>query len=57
MSKYTEEVKAKAVELVKNGTSLLEASKQCGPNPKAIERYCKEAGVAVPKVAKPKTTK
>lgn len=50
--KYDETVKAKAVELVKKGTSLAEVSRQLGPNPKAIQRYCKKAGVSVPKAEK-----
>jgi len=49
MPKYTEEVKAKCVELAKNGTALAEITRQLGPNPKAVQRYCKAAGVELPK--------
>lgn len=51
MPKYTEEVKAKCVEMVKQGVALAEITRQLGPNPKAIGRYCKKAGVAMPKKA------
>lgn len=58
--KYTEEIKSKCVEAVKAGTPLSEVTKQFGPNPKAIGRYCAKAGVVIKKVAKapkaPKTT-
>ena len=49
MPKYDETVKAKAVELVQSGMPLAEVSRQLGPNPKAIQRYCKKAGVDIPK--------
>lgn len=49
MAKYDEKVKAECVEEVKKGTPLAEITKKLGPNPKAIERYCKKAGVEVPK--------
>jgi len=52
MAKYDDEVKAKCVEQVKNGVALAEITRQLGPNPKAIQRYCKKAGVAVPKKEK-----
>lgn len=49
MPKYTDEQKNKCVELVKQGKALTEIQREVGPNPKAIERYCKKAGVALPK--------
>jgi len=52
MAKYDDEVKAKCVEQVKNGVALAEISRQLGPNPKAIQRYCKAAGVVIPKAPK-----
>lgn len=52
MTKYEEDVKAKAVEMAKNGTPLAEIQRQLGPNPKAIQRYCAKAGVELPKRAK-----
>lgn len=52
MPKYTDEIKAKAVELVKQGTALAEITRQLGCNPKAIQRYCKKAGVEMPKKEK-----
>ena len=55
MAKYTDEIKAKCVEMVKAGTALAEITRQLGPNPKAIQRYCKKAGVEIPK--KPKKEK
>ena len=55
MPKYTDEVKAKCVEMVKTGVALAEITRKLGPNPKAIQRYCKKAGVEIPK--KPKTEK
>jgi len=55
MAKYDEEVKAKCVEQVKQGVALAEITRQLGPNPKAIQRYCKKAGVEIPK--KPKVEK
>lgn len=61
MPKYGEDVKAKCVEAVKAGKSLASITKELGPNPKAIERYCKKAGVPMPKrekkVAAPKADK
>ena len=57
MAKYDDEAKAKCVELVKKGVALAEITRQVGPNPKAIQRYCKKAGVEIPKkekVEKPK---
>ena len=55
MPKYDEEAKAKCVEMVKQGVALAEITRQLGPNPKAIQRYCKKAGVEIPK--KPKAEK
>jgi len=55
MPKYDEKVKAECVELVKQGVALAEITRQKGPNPKAIQRYCKKAGVEIPK--KPKAEK
>jgi transposase-like protein len=55
MPKYDEETKAKCVEMVKQGVALAEITRQLGPNPKAIQRYCKKAGVEMPK--KPKAEK
>ncbi len=52
MVKYDEEVKAKCVEMVKQGTALAEITRQLGPNPKAIQRYCTKAGVTIPKKEK-----
>lgn len=52
MAKYDEETKAKAVEMVKQGVALAEIARQLGPNPKAIQRYCKAAGVEIPKKVK-----
>jgi hypothetical protein len=52
MPKYDETIKAKAVEMVQNGTALAEITRQLGPNPKAIQRYCKKAGVEMPKAEK-----
>ena len=49
MPKYSEEVKAKAVEMAKNGTPLTKITEELGPNPKAIQRYCEKAGVMLPK--------
>lgn len=49
MAKYDEKVKAECVEMVKSGSALADVSKKFGPNPKAILRYCKKAGVDVPK--------
>ena len=55
MAKYNEEVQTKCVEAVKKGVALAEITRQFGPNPKAIQRYCKKAGVEIPK--KPKKEK
>jgi len=52
MAKYDEETKAKAVEMAKSGMALAEITRQLGPNPKAIQRYCKKAGVELPKKEK-----
>lgn len=49
MPKYTDEIKARCVDMVKQGVALAEITRQLGPNPKAIERYCKKAGVSIPK--------
>jgi len=56
MTKYTQEVKDKAVELVKQGVPLKEIQRTLGPNPKAVERYLAKAGVAKPKIVKAATT-
>lgn len=56
MAKYDDEVKAKCVEAVKQGVALAEISRQFGPNPKAIQRYCKAAGVDIPKAPKKEKT-
>ena len=50
MGKYTQEIKDKCVEMVKMGVSLKDIQTQIGPNPKAVERYLKKAGVEKPKV-------
>ena len=52
MAKYDEAVKAQAVEMAKQGVALAEISRQLGPNPKAIQRYCVKAGVELPKAEK-----
>ena len=52
MVKYDEAVKAKCVEMCKAGKSLTEVSKELGPNPKAVARYCKKAGFELPKKEK-----
>ena len=58
MVKYEESVKAECVEMVKQGVALAEITRQKGPNPKAIQRYCKKAGVDIPKKVKaPKAPK
>jgi transposase-like protein len=61
MAKYTQEIKDKAVELVKQGVNFAEIQRTLGPNPKAVQRYLKKAGIEMPKkerVAKaPKTEK
>jgi len=43
--KYTQEIKDKAVEAAKAGTSLKEIQQTIGPNPKATQRYLKAAGI------------
>jgi len=55
MPKYTDEIKAQCVEAVRQGTALSEIHKTHGPNPKAIQRYCKAAGVEVPKQPRGRT--
>jgi len=50
--KYTEEIKAQCVEEVKKGTALAEITRMHGPNPNAIKRYAKAAGIVVPKKEK-----
>ena len=58
MPKYDDAVKEKCVEMVKQGVALAEITRQLGPNPKAIQRYCKKAGVEMPKrEPKPKAEK
>jgi len=58
MPKYNDEVKAKCVAAVKSGLALAEVTRQFGPNPKAIQRYCAKAGVSIPKKEKaPKVAK
>ncbi len=58
MAKYDEKIKAECVELVKKGIALAEVTRKLGPNPKAIQRYCKKAGVEIPKKVKaPKAEK
>jgi hypothetical protein len=61
MPKYAEDVQAKCVAAIKAGKSVTEVSKELGPNPKAIGRYCAKAGVALPKAVRapkaPKTEK
>lgn len=52
MPKYEDEVKNKCVEMAKQGVALAEITRQLGPNPKAIQRYCKKAGVELPKAEK-----
>ena len=52
MTKYDDEKKAQCVEMVKQGVALAEITRQLGPNPKAIQRYCKKAGVDIPKKEK-----
>lgn len=49
MVKYEDSVKAECVEMAKNGVALAEITRQKGPNPKAIQRYCEKAGVTIPK--------
>lgn len=57
MPKYDDEVKGKCVEMVKQGIALAEITRQLGPNPKAIQRYCAKAGVEMPKKAPKKAAK
>lgn len=58
MPKYTEEIKTQCVESVKAGKSLADVSREFGPNPKAIQRYCAKAGFEIPKKEKkPKAEK
>lgn len=57
MGKYTQDVKDKAVEMVKQGVSLKEIQRQLGPNPKAVERYLAKAGIEKPKVVRQPTEK
>lgn len=57
MAKYTDEIKAECVEKVKEGVALAEISRQLGPNPKAIQRYCAKAGVTIPKAPKKEKAK
>jgi len=45
MAKYTEEVKAQAVEAAKSGMSLKQVQSDIGPNPKAVMRYLKAVGI------------
>jgi len=52
MAKYGEDVQAQCVEAAKSGKALAEISRDLGPNPKAIQRYCVKAGVVLPKRAK-----
>ena len=52
MVKYDDVTKAKAVEMARSGVSLAEIQRQIGPNPKATQRYCKAAGVELPKKEK-----
>ena len=57
MAKYNDEVKAQCVEMVKEGKALAEISRELGPNPKAIQRYCVAAGVDIPKKVRVKKEK
>lgn len=45
MAKYAQDVKDKAIEMLKAGKSLAAIKQELGPNPKAVERYCKKAGI------------
>ena len=49
MGKYDDKVKADCVAEVKKGTPLAQITQKLGPNPEAIKRYCKAAGVTIPK--------
>jgi diketogulonate reductase-like aldo/keto reductase len=55
-SKYSVEVQYKCVDLVKSGMPLKEVTAQLGPNPKAIQRYCKKQGFVIPRTSKEKKT-
>ena len=50
MGKYTQEIKDKALAAAKAGVSLKEIKATIGPNPKAVERYFKKAGLDYQKV-------
>ncbi len=50
--KYDENVKEKAVQMAQEGKTLSEISKELGPNPKAVKRYCDAAGVVIKKAEK-----
>ncbi len=45
MSKYTQEVKNQAVEMALAGKHPKSIQTEIGPNPKALERYLKKAGI------------
>jgi len=45
MTKYKQEVKDKCVEAAKNGQHLKSIQIEFGPNPKAVMRYLKKAGL------------
>lgn len=45
MAKYTEAIKVEAVEKAKAGVSFKEIQATLGPNPKAVMRYLKKAGI------------
>ena len=45
MTKYTQEVKQRAVEAAKKGISLKEIQSTIGPNPKAVMRYLAKEGI------------
>jgi len=47
MTKYTQEVKDKAVAAAKEGMNLKEIQRTLGPNPKATERYLVKAGIDI----------
>lgn len=58
MPKYTQEVKDKAVQMVLAGKPLKAIQTELGPNPKAVQRYLKKAGIDYTKiVAKAKAVK
>jgi transposase-like protein len=58
MPKYTQEVKDKAVQMVLAGKPLKAIQTELGPNPKAVQRYLKKAGIDYAKiVAKAKAVK